>query len=69
MVNRDGSGSGGSKEEGKGAACLCPYCDGPVEMPYPFCQTCQVRLSICHKCKKPVAKEDEICPHCGATIK
>lgn len=61
------SANNSKKGEAK-TGCVCPYCEGPVEMQYPFCQACQATLKACQKCQKPIGKEDEVCPHCGAEI-
>ena len=50
--------------------CSCPYCD--VEMmasELPQCQACGVTIFYCPKCRKPLPRENKLCPHCGADIK
>lgn len=69
MGNRGCSGADDSGKETAKTGCVCPYCEGPIEMAYPFCQACHVKLTICQKCHKPIGKEDEVCPHCGAETK
>ncbi len=49
---------------------FCPYCDEEVaEASVSYCQTCQVTIFYCPKCRKPVPRQKRICPHCGAEIK
>ena len=68
MGNESTSGSNKPKH-GTKSGCACPYCEGPIEMQYPFCQACQVNLIFCKECQKPVGKDEEVCPHCGAPTK
>jgi len=46
---------------------LCPYCDGPLEGMEAFCQKCQIELEYCPECGEPFRKDEDKCPHCGAT--
>jgi nitrogen fixation NifU-like protein len=48
-------------------SCYCPYCDGPIEGIENYCQSCKVEFEDCPECKKPVNKQADKCPHCGAT--
>ena len=49
---------------------FCPYCDEEVaEASWPYCDACNVDISYCPKCRKPVPRDKRICPHCGAEIK
>jgi hypothetical protein len=68
MGNENCSGANRSKKGDSKSGCACPYCEGPIEMQYPFCQVCQVDLVLCPECQKPVGKDEEACPHCGAKI-
>ena len=49
------------------AECSCPYCEGPVEGLEEVCGSCHVELDRCGECDKVLSKEEEKCPHCGAT--
>lgn len=48
--------------------CLCPYCNSPVPMAYPFCKRCNVQLQFCPQCNAVVSKEAKTCPSCGASL-
>ncbi len=49
---------------------FCPYCDEAVaEISWPHCHTCEVTVFYCPKCRKPVPRDNKICPDCGAEIK
>jgi len=69
MENRGCSGSSDSGKKKMERICSCPFCDNPVEMTFPFCQACRVALAVCKECNKLVAKEDKVCPNCGAELK
>ena len=44
----------------------CPYCDVElVAQNLPFCQTCQVIITYCAECGKPIPKNRKTCPACG----
>ncbi|MBN2246556.1 MAG: Fe-S cluster assembly scaffold protein NifU [Candidatus Aminicenantes bacterium] len=45
----------------------CPYCDSPVEGMQAFCKKCQVEFEECWECSRPIRKDSDECPHCGAT--
>ena len=48
----------------------CPFCDEEmVAADLPYCQVCGVRVFLCPQCKKPVTRDKETCPSCGARIK
>jgi len=48
----------------------CPYCDEEMmEADLPYCQICGVSVFYCPGCSEPVARENRVCPHCGAEIK
>jgi RNA polymerase subunit RPABC4/transcription elongation factor Spt4 len=48
----------------------CPYCDVEImEANFPYCQACQVTVFYCLRCRKPLPRENRVCPHCGAEIK
>ncbi len=50
--------------------CFCPYCDVEiVEALFSYCQACGVTIFCCPECRKPLPRENRICPHCGAEIK
>jgi len=49
---------------------FCPYCDEEIlEGPFPYCKTCEITIFYCPKCRKPVPRDNKVCPHCGAEIK
>jgi predicted RNA-binding Zn-ribbon protein involved in translation (DUF1610 family) len=51
-------------------ALHCPYCDEEImKAEFPYCQSCGVTIFYCPKCRKTVARDKRICPHCGAEIK
>ena len=48
----------------------CPYCDEEIaEAVSSYCQACEVTIFYCPKCRKPVPRDNKVCPHCGAEIK
>jgi hypothetical protein len=50
--------------------CCCPYCDVEImEVLFPYCRACGVTIFYCPECRKPLPRENRICPHCGAEIK
>jgi len=56
------------KEEKK--RLFCPYCDEEMMVAdLPYCQACQITLFYCPKCRKPLSRDNKVCPHCGAEIK
>ncbi|MFC2011217.1 zinc ribbon domain-containing protein [Chloroflexota bacterium] len=49
---------------------FCPYCDSEVmTAEFPFCQACKITIFNCPQCRKPLSRDNKICPHCGAEIK
>ena len=49
---------------------FCPYCDEEIaEVSLPYCGACGVIVFYCPECRKPVPRENKVCPHCGAEIK
>jgi endogenous inhibitor of DNA gyrase (YacG/DUF329 family) len=59
-----------TEQKGKKKHMPCPYCDQEiVEADLPYCQACRVAIFYCPKCRKPVPRENRMCPHCGAEIK
>ncbi len=56
------------KEEKK--RIFCPYCDEEIRNSnLPYCRACGLTTFSCPSCRKPVARENQVCPHCGAEIK
>ncbi len=50
--------------------CACPYCDAEMaEADSPLCQSCGVAVFYCPDCRKPLPRENKVCPYCGAEIK
>jgi len=62
-------------EKGKETQSLCspyccPYCDEEIKKTsLPCCQACGIMIFYCPKCRKPLPRDNKICPHCGAEIK
>ena len=49
--------------------CFCPYCDEELAIsPPPYCQSCEVTLRYCIRCKIAVAREATVCPECGGEL-
>jgi len=49
---------------------VCPYCEEEiVQASFPYCQACKATLFYCPKCRKPLSRDNKVCPHCGAEIK
>ena len=49
---------------------FCPYCDGEIKTSeFSCCQFCGITIFYCPECRKPVARDKRVCPHCGAEIK
>ena len=49
---------------------FCPYCDREIaEAAFPYCQVCHITIFYCPKCRKPLPRDNRVCPHCGAGIK
>lgn len=58
-----------TKQKGKKEYLFCPYCDEEIMVAsFPYCQSCGVTIFYCPKCRKPVARDKRVCPHCGAKI-
>ena len=56
----------GAQRKTKKERICCPYCDTEIaEAVLPFCQACKVQVFFCPECRKPVSREDKVCPHCG----
>ena len=59
-----------TEEKGKRKHIFCPYCDQEImEADFPYCQACQITIFYCPECRKPLPRENRVCPHCGAEIK
>ena len=49
---------------------VCPYCEEEiVQASFPYCQACKVTVFYCPKCRKPLGRDNKVCPHCGTEIK
>lgn len=46
---------------------MCPKCDDSISDSELFCRRCHIELESCKECGKPKKKDEEECPHCGAT--
>jgi predicted amidophosphoribosyltransferase len=48
----------------------CPYCDVEItEVNLPLCRACGITIFYCPKCRKPLQRENRVCPYCGADIR
>ena len=58
------------EQERKERNLCCPYCDEEIMgIGLAYCQACGVTVFYCPQCRKPVARDKKVCPHCGAEIK
>ncbi len=49
---------------------FCPYCDEEIMVAdSPYCQACDVTLFYCPECRKPLSRDNKVCPHCGTEIR
>ena len=47
----------------------CPYCNVEItEANLPLCRACGVTIFYCPRCRKPLPRDNRVCPHCGADI-
>ena len=60
-----------SKEsESKVVRCFCPYCEKELVIStLPYCQACAITIFYWPECQKPLPRDNEVCPHCGANIR
>lgn len=59
-----------TEQQGKKGPIFCPYCDvEATEESPPYCQACGVTIFYCPQCRKPLARDNRVCPHCGAEIR
>jgi hypothetical protein len=54
------------RETEEKATCVCPYCEGVVEMSAPWCAVCEVEVRLCGDCDEPLPVDATVCPNCGA---
>ncbi|MBC8263554.1 MAG: zinc ribbon domain-containing protein [Anaerolineales bacterium] len=54
--------------EDEKTCCHCPYCNGSLTTPMPFCKGCGAELRFCSQCSQPLPKKAQVCPHCGAEV-
>jgi predicted amidophosphoribosyltransferase len=48
----------------------CPYYDEELmKADLRYCQACGLTIFYCPRCRKPLPRENEVCPHCGADIR
>jgi hypothetical protein len=50
--------------EGAGT-CICPFCEGALEMAAPWCEVCGIEIRICVACEEPLPRDATVCPNCG----
>ena len=54
------------KQTQKKATPHCPFCDAElIAKNLPVCQVCQVIITYCAECGKPIPKNRKTCPTCG----
>jgi len=57
------------EQKEKGKQLFCPYCDEEImTADFPYCQACKVTVFYCPECRKPLPRDNRVCPHCGAEI-
>jgi hypothetical protein len=54
------------KETEGQASCVCPFCEGVLEMSAPWCAACGVEMHFCVACEEPLPEDATVCPSCGA---
>ncbi len=58
------------KERGEKKRLFCPYCDEEImKADAPYCQACGITIFYCPKCRKPLSRDNKVCPNCGADIR
>jgi len=59
-----------AEQKEKGEHLFCPYCDEEIaKVSFPYCDACHVTIFYCPECRKPLPRDNKVCPHCGAEIK
>ncbi|MBA7473201.1 hypothetical protein ES707_08536 [subsurface metagenome] len=59
-----------TEQKEKTGHLFCPYCEKEIMAAnFPYCQACGVTMFCCPKCRKPLPRDNKVCPHCGAEIK
>lgn len=59
----------GKKCQPTGEKRFCPYCDAEIaEAAFPYCEACEVTITYCPECQKPVPRGKTTCPACGAAV-
>jgi len=59
-----------TEHEEKKGKLFCPYCDEEMKVSaFSCCSACGITIFYCPVCRKPVDREEDVCPHCGAEIK
>jgi hypothetical protein len=60
----------GAQDKAQKKQCCCPYCDEEImALDLPYCQVCKGEIHYCPQCRRPLPRETEVCPHCGAKVK
>lgn len=58
------------KEQKEKRGCFCPCCDTEImEADLPSCGSCGITIFYCPECRKPLSRDNKVCPHCGAKIR
>jgi len=58
-----------AEQKEKSKHLFCPYCDEEImKSDLPYCQVCGVTIFYCPKCRKPLNRDNKVCPYCGADI-
>ncbi len=57
-------------QKGEEERPFCPFCDEEIaETSLSYCQACRVTIFYCPECRKPLPRDNRVCPHCGAEIR
>ncbi|MFC2021711.1 zinc ribbon domain-containing protein [Chloroflexota bacterium] len=59
-----------TQQKEKKEAPFCPYCDSEmIKESVSCCQACGVTMFYCPECRKPLPRDNKVCPHCGTEIR
>ena len=49
---------------------LCPFCDEELMAAnFPYCRVCGITVFYCPNCRRPVPREELVCPQCSADLR